>query len=202
MNFEIGVPEKSAYKFNEVTSMTSVKPYVLRFWETEFEGINPKCLEDGSKTYTQKDIEAIEKIKDLLFNQKLSIPEAKLILDKKPDQVISSQSESIKTFTPENITAKNIGSNTKEPMNLEEKSQDLKFALEQIIESHSMPIKMPIKNLETTEPKEFHDKAKSVTQMARETSLCDKDILNLVSAKKKLTAILGKIDTISEARGW
>ena len=42
MEFDIQAPEKSTYKFNEVTSITGVKPYVLRFWESEFDIIKPK----------------------------------------------------------------------------------------------------------------------------------------------------------------
>jgi len=77
MNFEEKTHKKSSYKFSEVTSVTSVKPYVLRFWETEFDGINPELLEDGSKIYRESDIEMIQEIKELLFERKMSIPEAK-----------------------------------------------------------------------------------------------------------------------------
>lgn len=66
------------YSFKEIASLTNVKPYVLRFWETEFDEINPNVDSLGEKIYRDHDIKAIEKIKTLLFKDKLSIPEAKL----------------------------------------------------------------------------------------------------------------------------
>ncbi len=82
MNFEGQSTNKEYYRFNEVTSITGVKPYVLRFWETEFDQIRPSLLENGQKAYLQGDINLINKIKSLLFEDKLSIPEAKLELTK------------------------------------------------------------------------------------------------------------------------
>ena len=71
------IPNKSTFKFQELTPITGVKPYVLRFWETEFEEIAPVSGDSGTKLYARKDIEAIFKIKKLLFEEKLSIPQAK-----------------------------------------------------------------------------------------------------------------------------
>jgi DNA-binding transcriptional MerR regulator len=168
MNFDIGIPKKDSYKFNEVTSITSVKPYVLRFWETEFNGINPTYLEDGSKIYKQEDIELIEKIKDLLFNEKLSIPEAKFKLEKSEDAIDSI------SVTP-----------------LADQSEDLKAALENIITSHTEPqAETQTETLSTS------------NQQFRDTTLSDKDILSLVTAKKKLSHVLGRIDQIVESRNW
>lgn len=73
---------KSSYSFTEVSSITSIKPYVLRFWESEFDEIDPVLNEDGSKIYSSKDLEAILYIKNLLFEQKMSIPEAKAFITK------------------------------------------------------------------------------------------------------------------------
>jgi DNA-binding transcriptional MerR regulator len=197
MNFETNIPKKDSYKFNEVTSLTSVKPYVLRFWETEFQDISPEILEDGSKLYRESDIETIEKVKDLLFNQKMSIPEAKLILDRESGDVVSD-------FNPVKIETEE-----KTESNLNLQSADLKLALEKIIDSHSIETKVETK-VETTQPAQIHDKAQSVAktlvqdlvQTSRETSLSDKDIVNLITAKKKLTSILGRIDEISHKNNW
>ena len=43
------------YQFKELSSLTGVKPYVLRFWESEFEQISPSLGEDGTKTYSEND---------------------------------------------------------------------------------------------------------------------------------------------------
>lgn len=71
------IPNKSNFKFQELTPITGVKPYVIRFWETEFPDISPITSDSGQKLYSRKDVDAILKIKELLFEQKLSIPEAK-----------------------------------------------------------------------------------------------------------------------------
>jgi len=71
------IPNKSNFKFQELPSITGVKPYVIRFWETEFEEIAPVDSDSGQKIYSRKDIEIILKIKKLLFDEKLSVREAK-----------------------------------------------------------------------------------------------------------------------------
>lgn len=71
------IPNKSTFKFQELTPITGVKPYVIRFWESEFVEIAPINSDSGTKLYARKDVEAILKIKKLLFDDKLSVPEAK-----------------------------------------------------------------------------------------------------------------------------
>ncbi len=71
------IPNKSTFKFEELTPITGVKPYVIRFWETEFPEIAPVNSDSGQKLYARKDVEAILKIKKLLFEEKLSVPEAR-----------------------------------------------------------------------------------------------------------------------------
>lgn len=63
---------------DEVCGFTGVKPYVLRFWESEFPEISPITSASGQKLYGHKDIEAVALIKKLLFDEKLSIEKAKL----------------------------------------------------------------------------------------------------------------------------
>lgn len=77
---EVEIPNKSSFKLNEVCSITGVKSYVLRFWESEFPEISPLTSGPGEKIYVQKDIEAILIIKKLLFVEKMSIEKAKLHL--------------------------------------------------------------------------------------------------------------------------
>ncbi len=74
------IPNKSNFKFQELTPITGVKPYVIRFWETEFDDISPVTSDSGQKLYARKDVEAILKIKKLLFDEKMSIPEAKVAI--------------------------------------------------------------------------------------------------------------------------
>lgn len=74
------IPNKSLFKLNEVCGLTGVKPYVLRFWESEFEEIEPITSSTGQKLYEPKDIEAIATIKKLLFDEKMKIEQVKAVL--------------------------------------------------------------------------------------------------------------------------
>lgn len=80
MTEQNSIPNKSHFTFDEVALITGVKKYVLRFWETEFDGIQPVVSSAGQKLYEHKDINAIFQIKKLLFDQKLPIEKAKAIL--------------------------------------------------------------------------------------------------------------------------
>jgi DNA-binding transcriptional MerR regulator len=71
------IPNKTHFKLTEVCSLTGVKPYVLRFWESEFDDISPEVSGSGEKLFSHSDIEAIAIIKELLFTKKMNIEEAK-----------------------------------------------------------------------------------------------------------------------------
>ena len=72
--------KKLYYSIGEVSKVTELKQYVLRYWETEFKQLNPSKNKAGNRTYRQKDIDLILKIKDLLYNQKFTIEGARKML--------------------------------------------------------------------------------------------------------------------------
>lgn len=110
------IPNKSVFKFQELTPITGVKPYVIRFWETEFEDIAPIASDTGEKLYARKDVELILKIKKLLFDDKLSIHEAKLAL--KNAETVSVVAESWKEVTVENFDQVNAKTILQSALNL------------------------------------------------------------------------------------
>ena len=65
--------EKLYYSISEVSSITGLKEYVLRYWEKEFDILHPKKNRGGNRIYTQKDIEIINRIKHLRHDEKLTI---------------------------------------------------------------------------------------------------------------------------------
>jgi len=71
------IPEKSIFKVDEVCRLTGIKPYVLRFWETEFESINPITSSSGKKLYERGDLKNIFEIKKLLFEEQMTVEQAK-----------------------------------------------------------------------------------------------------------------------------
>ena len=82
--------KKLYYSIGEVSKITELKQYVLRYWETEFKQLSPVKNKAGNRTYRQKDIDIILKIKDLLYNQKFTIDGARHVLSM-PNNVESVQ---------------------------------------------------------------------------------------------------------------
>jgi len=80
MEGERRISHQESFKINEICSIAGVKPYVLRFWESEFHEISPRIDENEIRYYSHKDIEAITLIKKLLFEEKLTIEKTKLEL--------------------------------------------------------------------------------------------------------------------------
>ena len=81
--------KKLYYSISEVSKITDIEQYVLRYWETEFEQLTPQKNRAGNRIYTNKDIRLILYIKELLREKKYTIEGAKKILedyeqDKKP----------------------------------------------------------------------------------------------------------------------
>jgi len=55
--------KKLYYSISEVSKLTSVEQYILRYWETEFEQLRPQKNRAGNRIYTNKDINVILRIK-------------------------------------------------------------------------------------------------------------------------------------------
>ena len=65
----------------EVSSSIEVPVYVIRFWETKFNALNPIKKNKGSRYYTKNQIDLLKKIKYLLYDKKLTIKGAILDLE-------------------------------------------------------------------------------------------------------------------------
>ena len=72
--------KKLYYSISEVSRITDLEQYVLRYWETEFDQLNPAKNSSGNRIYTNKDIKLILLIKKLLKEEKYTIEGAKKIL--------------------------------------------------------------------------------------------------------------------------
>ena len=71
------IPDKFFFKIGEVAQITSLRPSVLRYWETEFETLKPNKSRSGQRLYTKKELELILEIKILLYSEKLTIEGAR-----------------------------------------------------------------------------------------------------------------------------
>jgi DNA-binding transcriptional MerR regulator len=68
---------KRYYRIGEVAEITNVKPYVLRYWESEFKWMSPQKSRSRQRLYRKRDIEMIQLIKKLLHEQRYTIAGAR-----------------------------------------------------------------------------------------------------------------------------
>ena len=68
---------KRYYRIGEVSKLTGVKPYVLRYWESEFRWMAPAKSRSKQRLYRHRDIEIIQLIKRLLWEEKFTIAGAR-----------------------------------------------------------------------------------------------------------------------------
>jgi DNA-binding transcriptional MerR regulator len=72
--------KKLYYSISEVSKITDLEQYVLRYWESEFEQLKPSKNRAGNRVYTNKDIKLILHIKHLLREERYTIEGAKQVL--------------------------------------------------------------------------------------------------------------------------
>lgn len=68
---------KRYYRIGEVSRITGIKPYVLRYWESEFRWMAPAKSRSKQRLYRKRDIEVIELIKRLLYEERFTIAGAR-----------------------------------------------------------------------------------------------------------------------------
>ena len=99
--------KKLYYSISEVSKLTGLEQYILRYWETEFEQLRPGKNRAGNRIYTNKDIKLILQIKRLLREEKYTIEGAKKILtDFDPNVLMTSSHENVdkqKSTTPRSL---------------------------------------------------------------------------------------------------
>ncbi len=69
--------EGGLYRIGDVSRMTGVKAFVLRYWETEFPMLEPEKRANGRRFYREEDVEMIRKIKRLLYDEGFTIAGAR-----------------------------------------------------------------------------------------------------------------------------
>ncbi|HWH78630.1 MAG TPA: MerR family transcriptional regulator [Candidatus Binatus sp.] len=71
------LPEKIYFKIGEVSEIVGVEPYVLRYWETEFELLKPSKAPSKHRLYKKRDVELLLNIKRLLYTEGFTIEGAR-----------------------------------------------------------------------------------------------------------------------------
>jgi DNA-binding transcriptional MerR regulator len=121
--------KKLYYSISEVSKITNIEQYVLRYWETEFEQLKPQKNRAGNRIYTNKDIQLILHIKTLLRERKYTIEGAKKILENYAPEKVLQYSEVEKEVT-ENEESQNF---KREKSSLQNDLEEVKSLLELLV---------------------------------------------------------------------
>jgi len=114
--------KKLYYSISEVSKITGLEQYILRYWESEFDILKPGKNRAGNRIYTNKDINLILRIKKLLRDEKYTIEGAKKILEEESTGIVAEETPEIKPIKPIPKVSSNISSLKKD---LEEVKQFL-----------------------------------------------------------------------------
>jgi DNA-binding transcriptional MerR regulator len=69
--------EKKLYRIGELSRLADLKPFVLRYWETEFPMLEPVKNSNGQRLYRQEDVDMVFRIKRLLYDEGFTIAGAR-----------------------------------------------------------------------------------------------------------------------------
>ncbi len=102
--------KKLYYSISEVSKITGLEQYILRYWESEFEILKPGKNRAGNRIYTNKDINLILRIKKLLRDEKYTIEGAKKILEEESTGIVTEETTEVKPIKPLPKVSSNISS--------------------------------------------------------------------------------------------
>lgn len=74
---------KKLYRsIGEVSRITDLEPHVLRYWESEFEQLQPRKNRAGRRVYTESDVRMVRRIQHLLKEERYTIEGARQVLER------------------------------------------------------------------------------------------------------------------------
>ena len=73
--------KKLFYRIGEACRQLDIQPYVLRYWETEFPVLSPRKSKAGQRVYSEEELQLIQRIKQLLYEEGYTIAGAKKKLE-------------------------------------------------------------------------------------------------------------------------
>jgi len=75
------IPDKLYFRIGDVSRLIGVRPYVLRYWESEFPALAPRKSGAGQRLYRRKEVELLLEIKHLLYDKRYTIEGARQYLE-------------------------------------------------------------------------------------------------------------------------
>ena len=103
--------KKLYYKIGEACKILEIQPYVLRYWETEFQALSPSKSKSGQRVYSADDLELIRRIKELLYEEGYTIAGAK----KKLESEVASRPKGVEASEADEPAEEADGDAAEEP---------------------------------------------------------------------------------------
>ena len=123
------IPNKLFFKIGEVCEITDTQPYVLRYWESEFQALAPAKNSSGQRIYRRRDIETVLRIKQLLYDEGFTIAGAK----KRLESEMSGRGETPAPGAPPSDT-RPVSGNGSEASTTPARDEEARSALKQVRE--------------------------------------------------------------------
>jgi DNA-binding transcriptional MerR regulator len=124
------IPDKLYFRIGEVARLAGIKPYVLRFWETEFPSLGPKKSGTGHRLYRRKEVEMVLEIKRLLYEKRFTIEGARKFLETRGK---TEPARTAKAVKPEKKAQAELFPSAPSPL-AESFLQDIRKELREIVE--------------------------------------------------------------------
>lgn len=99
------IPDKLYFRIGEVSGLAQTKPYVLRYWETEFPTLKPTKSSTGHRLYRRQDVEMVFEIKRLLYEEGFTIDGARKYLSGNPRDTEESKAAPQSRFSRAQLDA-------------------------------------------------------------------------------------------------
>ena len=87
--------KKYYYTIGEVSNLLGVKPYIIRYWETEFPGLNAIKSSGRIRKYNEQQVLLLRKIYDLLYNQRYTIEGARKVIKQERTKLQTKAKETL-----------------------------------------------------------------------------------------------------------
>ncbi len=82
----VEVPDRLYFRIGEVSAITGVPPYVLRYWESEFPALQPRKSGGGQRLYRRRDVILVLEIKKLLYHERYTVAGARRRLTEREER--------------------------------------------------------------------------------------------------------------------
>lgn len=103
MGSEVTIPDRDEFKIGEVCDIAGVKPFVLRYWETEFPELQPAKGSGGQRSYSRVDVGLILRIKQLLYEERFTVAGAKKRLADEAGPTAAPAEEKLDSAPPNQV---------------------------------------------------------------------------------------------------